>query len=49
MVKAPASIPDPCWEAQRIVVRAGQAQALWIETEYQGKKRTVERTFKLTD
>lgn len=29
--KAPASIPDPYWEAQSIPVQAGQAQALWVE------------------
>jgi len=31
VVKAPASIPDPYWEAPSISVQAGQAQPIWIE------------------
>jgi hypothetical protein len=30
-VKAPASIPDPFWEAPSVAVKAGQAQPVWIE------------------
>jgi len=31
VVKAPASIPDPFWEDDRIPVKADEAQPLWIE------------------
>jgi len=46
VVKAPASIPDPFWEAPSILAKAGQAQPVWIEVhvpgnaepgDYQGK------------
>jgi len=30
-VKAPASVPDPFWEAAEISVKANQAQPIWIE------------------
>ena len=31
VVKAPASIPDPFWEAPSISIKADQAQSIWIE------------------
>jgi hypothetical protein len=31
VVKAPASIPDPFWEAPSISIKVGQAQPIWIE------------------
>jgi hypothetical protein len=31
VAKAPASIPDPYWEAQSIWVKANQAQPVWLE------------------
>ena len=31
VVKAPASIPDPFWEAPSISIKADQAQPIWIE------------------
>jgi hypothetical protein len=46
VVKAPASIPDPFWEAASISIKGNQAQPIWIEIhvpcharagEYRGK------------
>ena len=38
VVKAPASIPDPYWEAASISVKAGQAQPIWMEIHVPGRR-----------
>jgi len=39
VAKAPASIPDPFWEAASISVEAGKAQPIWMEIHVPGNAR----------
>ncbi len=47
VVKAPASIPDPFWEAAGIPVMANQAQPIWIEIRVPGNARAGDYSGKL--
>lgn len=47
-VKAPASIPDPFWEAPHIAAKADQTQPLWIEIHVPAKARAGDYKGRLT-
>jgi hypothetical protein len=48
LANAPASIPDPFWEAPQIAVMADQAQPLWIEIHVPAAARAGDYQGKLT-